>query len=238
MAESNTAVDTATATASAALKYLLYTTTAETEDHRPAKKRKMVGRPRKHLSAEDAANAKLASNRARYLRRKEGNGPQGIQFIMYEPTQPDAPPSTNNATGLRSDIDDLPREEDDTPLVQQAALVSRGRPVVPLPLPVPLPSPQQEEQEVEDSINQLNLRDEVDAEYEAVIALQVLQSGRESRVLTGKLALSREMDFLYNDIAMTEILTRDFPHRDDNDYHCHCHSRYQRRAECTICFAC
>ncbi|HEV2644801.1 MAG TPA: hypothetical protein VGU46_00400 [Acidobacteriaceae bacterium] len=218
---------TASATASAALRYLIYTTTTETKDHRPAKRRKMVGRPRKHLSAEDAANAKLASDRARYLRRKEGNGPQGIQFIMYEPTQTDAPSSTSNATGLRSDIDNLPREEDDTPLVQQAILVSRGRPEVPLPLPVPLPSPQQEEQEVEDSINQLNLQDEVDAEYEAVIALQVLQSGQESRVLTGKLTLSRGMDSPRNYIAMSEILTCDFPYRDDYDHHCHCHSGYQ-----------
>lgn len=167
-------VATATATATAALNLLqLYFP----EDNRPTKRRRMAGRPKKHIYPEDAVAAKLASNRTTYHRRKQGPSSQGNTFVMYEPTQHDAPPLTNNATGIRCDINTLPTEENNSyPVItQQAIIVSRGCLEVPLPLlPIPL-SHQPEEQDVKDSINQLNLHDEIDLEYEAAITLQSLQ---------------------------------------------------------------
>ena len=165
---------TTTATATAALNFLRVL-----EDERPHKKRKMAGRPRKHSRPEDAASAKLASNRATYHRRREGLSSRRAQFVLYEPIQADAPPITCDATGIRSDINTLPRDDSvpqETP--QQAIIVSQSSPGTQVPLSAPPLVPQRaEEDDVEATISQLNLRDEVDLEYEAAITLHILQSG-------------------------------------------------------------
>lgn len=142
----------------------------------------MAGRPRKYVNAQEAAAAKLAKDRiyAQQRRRQNQSSSQNLQFILYEPTQQDAPPPTSSASGIRSTLN-LPTEEDATPIVQQGIVVSQGR-VEQVQVPAPPPLLQTEEREVEEVVGSLNLHNEVDEEREAAIILQTLQQEGEHKI--------------------------------------------------------
>ena len=85
-----------------------------------------MGRPRKHATPAEAAAAKVASDRQRYLQKK--NATTQPQYIAYMPIPSDVPSITPSNLLLRSDC-----------LGQQALKTSIKGPVHPLPLPLPLP---------------------------------------------------------------------------------------------------
>ena len=142
----------------------------------------MAGRPRKYINAQEAAAAKLAKDRiyTQQRRRQNQSSSHNLQFILYEPTQQDAPPPTSSATATRSDLN-LPTEEDATPIVQQGIVVSQGR-LEQVQVPAPPPVLQTEEREVEEVVGSLNLCNEVDEEREAAIILQTLRHEGEDKI--------------------------------------------------------
>ncbi|PVH93488.1 hypothetical protein DM02DRAFT_541434, partial [Periconia macrospinosa] len=75
---------------------------------KPTKTGQPRGRPRKHLNASAAAEAKKDSDRRRYQRSRGLGGP--AKFIHYAPAFPGAPSNTNPDLGLRISADvSIPR---------------------------------------------------------------------------------------------------------------------------------
>ncbi|KFY36289.1 hypothetical protein V495_07936 [Pseudogymnoascus sp. VKM F-4514 (FW-929)] len=148
----------------------------------------MAGRPRKYVTAQDAAAAKLAKDRIysqKRRRQQQSSSSQNPQFILYNPTQQDAPPFTSLATGIRSNLN-LPTIEDDNTqsMLEQGIVVSQLQPQQLQAVPVPAPAPilQTEEREVEEAVQRLNVQDEVNEEREAAIILQTLQQQGKDRI--------------------------------------------------------
>ncbi|KFZ25059.1 hypothetical protein V502_00463 [Pseudogymnoascus sp. VKM F-4520 (FW-2644)] len=141
----------------------------------------MAGRPKKYINAREAAAAKLARDRiySQQRRRHQQSSTQNTQFILYNPTQQDAPPLTSLATGIRSNLD-LPTTDDTQQISQQGIVMSPWQQPQQLQA-VPAPIPQTEEREVEEVVQSLNVQEEVDEEREAAIILQTLQQEGEEK---------------------------------------------------------
>ena len=138
----------------------------------------MAGRPRKYANAEQAAAAKLAKDRAYSQQQRKGRpSSQGVQFILYEPTQQDAPPLTSSTTAIRSNLYSLPEEEDASPTFQEGIVMSQAQhpPQHLQAVPAPAPLVQAEETEVEEAVSELDVQEEINEEREAAIILQALQ---------------------------------------------------------------
>lgn len=143
----------------------------------------MAGRPKKYINAQEAAAAKLARDRiySQQRRRYQQSSTQNTQFILYNPTQQDAPPLTSLTTGIRSNLD-LPTIDDTQPIVEQGIIMSQWQQPQQLQeVPAPAPIPQTEEREVEEVVQSLNIQDEVDEDREAAIILQTLQQQGEEK---------------------------------------------------------
>jgi hypothetical protein len=101
--------------------------------------KKPGGRPRKHTAAA-AIEAKKQSDRRRYLRSLQAQGP--ADFIQFEPRQPDIPNDTPPAIGLRTNIQ-IPQDHDVQPDDAQPseALPSSAAPCPQLNTPPPTQLP-------------------------------------------------------------------------------------------------
>ncbi|PVH93492.1 hypothetical protein DM02DRAFT_634501 [Periconia macrospinosa] len=85
---------------------------------KPTKTGQPHRKPRKHLNASAAAEAKKDSDRRRYQRSRGLGGP--AKFIHYAPALPGAPSNTNPDLGLRISADvSIPRD----PLIQPDELL-------------------------------------------------------------------------------------------------------------------
>lgn len=144
----------------------------------------MVGRPKKYNNPQEAASAKLARDRLYSQQQQyqpQSSSSQIPQFILYQPTQQDAPPPTSSATGIRSNLN-LPVAEGILPVVEQGIVILQGQQLQVQQVPPPAPILQIKDREVERAVySNINNLDDINEERETAIIIQTQEQDKEDR---------------------------------------------------------